>query len=435
MHQIWQKRVWISILCVVMLCSGCSSQKTLQTEAEDAITISQEIKLPVLESEISYEIPISTVNVLVDRNGYQTDRNKEVFFLGNDLGEEFRIIDAITKEVVFTGEIEQGKEISQGDFSDFRDAGIYYIETDKIGRSYQFEIAEDIDHRLLQGLLAGSNAFTYDKTAKDVYELSVGMHSFLMALQCHGSIFEKDSDLVTWILKTASIVMESQDEQGSIYEDYEATAAFCGVMNLCAKNFGKYDTSLAASYKAAAGKSWNWLKSQKKTNTAAFFYAASAGFYANADEQAKNVVVNYLQENKGHLTESYLSVFGSILYLSAEKGTDRDLCHRVMQELVDQTEIICAQEKENPYLVYTTELSEDMKQLMLISFIDYVSPSNEYAVVMENSIHYLGGRNQEGIQMMNMSGEWAQNTYTEEWIPIWNGILINCLSGLIDDEE
>lgn len=437
MHQKWQKKVCAGALCVAVLCSGCGSKGTIQTDTTEVGAVSQEIKLPVLESEITYEIPVSTVNVLADRNGYQMSRDKEVFFSGNDLGEEFQVIDTVTGQIVFTGKIEKRDDgISQGDFSELKETGTFYIETEKIGRSYPFEIADDIDYRLLQGLLSGSNAMTYDKTAQDVYELSMGIHSFLVALQFHGSIFEKDSDLVTWILKAASIIMESQDEKGSVYEDYKATAAFCGVMNLCAKNFGKYDSELAASYKTASQKAWNWLKTQENTDADAFFYAAAASFNTEADENAKNEVVSYFEGNKGHLTGSYFSIFGSMLYLSAEQGTDRDLCHVVMQELVEQTEVICEKEKENPYLVYTEEMAEDMKQLFLISFIDYVSPSNEYAVVMENAIHYLSGRNAEGLKLIDMSGEWMQDTtYTEEWEPVWNGVLINCLSGLIDDEE
>lgn len=437
MHHIWQKRACAVVLCVMLLCNGCGSRKTaVRADATDIVTAGQETKSTVLENELSYEIPVSTVNVLVDRNGYQAERNKEVFFLGNDLADEFQVMEASTKECVFTGKIEQGEEVCKGDFTELEKAGFYYIETEKIGRSYTFEIAEDMNDRMLSGLIAGSNTLTYEKTAKNVYELSMGIHSFLMALQCHGTIFEKDSDLVTWILKAASIVMEGQDEKGSIYKDYEATAAFCGVMNLCAKNFGKYDSTLATSYRTAGEKAWDWMQTQEAENQEdALFYAATAKFYVSANEEAKQEVESYLRRNHGKLTETYLSLFGSFLYLGAEKGTDRDLCHAVMQELVDETESICEKQKENPYLVYASELSEDMKQLLIISFIDYVSPSNEYAVVMENSLHYLAGRNPEGIKILNLSGEWAQHRYTEEWVPIWNGILINCLSSLIDDKD
>ena len=53
--------------------------------------------------------------------------------------------------------------------------------------------------------------------------------------------------------------MTFQDKNGSMFEDYEATAAFCGVLAQSADAFGQYDANVSKEYRAASQKAWKWM--------------------------------------------------------------------------------------------------------------------------------------------------------------------------------
>lgn len=92
-----------------MLLSGCANTAASASQGQaqpiQEKTITQKVSQPLYQSEVNYEIPVSRVKVLVDRGGYLTQRDKKVLFLGEDLSEEFRIVEEKSKEVVYKGKI------------------------------------------------------------------------------------------------------------------------------------------------------------------------------------------------------------------------------------------------------------------------------------------------------------------------------------------
>ena len=74
-----------------------------------------------------------------------------------------------------------------------------------------------------------------------------------------------------------------------------------------------------------------------------------------------------------------------------------------------------------------------LHKILLICFVDYITPSNEYASVMENTIHYIEGRNEEGSRYLGEDGTWMEAEKTQNRTPEWNGILLFALSDLLDD--
>ena len=104
-----------------------------------------------------------------------------------------------------------------------------------------------------------------------------------------------------------------------------------------------------------------------------------------------------------------------------------------MKELVDETEEINRKEKENPYLVSSNDISQNLQKVLLICFVDYITPSNEYAVIIENTLHYLCGRNATGNIYIDATGKWQPKEAVLERTLEWNGILLFCLSDLLDD--
>lgn len=431
-----------------MLLSGCTNTAASASQGQaqpiQEKTITQKVSQPLYQSEVNYEIPVSRVRVLVDRGGYLTQRDKKVLFLGEDLSEEFRIVEEKSKEIVYKGKItratydkEMGETVSRGDFSEFTQEGTYYIETDRIGRSYSFMIGNQVYDSMFQALMEQEQHFTYEESATGVRDLGFGMHAMLLALQCHGSVFEENKTLVPQLLASADWMLGRQDQNGSIYEDYEATAVFCGIMAMYHNVFGKYDEKAARAYLEASDKSWKWLEKQNtdsKTEKARF-YAAVQRFRTEGDEKYQKVVLDYLEKHEADIMTDRFAFLGTIVYLSTERKTDRDVCAELMQKLVSETENICVKSQKDNFGVYTRDLADNLYKILLICFVDYITPSNEYATVMENTIHYIEGRNEEGCRYLGEDGVWTECDKTAARTPEWNGILLFELSDLLDDTQ
>lgn len=445
------------VLCLglgtVLLVTGCAGQRTVDNtqtaqasqqqvhNTEGNLNQLSEERKPEAVHTWEYEIPVSTVKVLVDRNGYQTERDKEVFFLGEELTSSFRVVKAENHEVVYTGDMQDKMYddnskgyMSRGDFSSITQPGRYYVETDVIGRSYTFEIAEDRYEKMFQSIMKVGAVLQPEQTPEAICNVTFGMHTLFLALQYHGSLFETDNDLVTQMLRMAEWLLTCQSEDGSLYADYEATASFCGIMTMCADNFGKYDSSIAKNYKTAATKAWKWMEKQPQDQIKedALFYATAQLFRSEGTAVYQNLVTQYLTKKLGQLTDNLYHFLGATLYIASVDNTSRDLCTKIMQEFVDETEKICEVEKQNPSLVYTNVLQENLHKVLLICFVDYITPSNEYAVIMENTLHYIAGRNETGAGYLDAQGNWNMPDSTVSQNYEWNSILIFFLSDLMD---
>ncbi|MCL2718829.1 MAG: glycoside hydrolase family 9 protein [Lachnospiraceae bacterium] len=102
------------------------------------------------EAEINYVVPISVPNIMVNQLGYLPGSVKMAVFRGENLPDEFRIINE-SGQTVFIGEIEErgynpvtGEYISYGFFTEFDAPGTYYLEAQIVGRSYNFQIENDL---------------------------------------------------------------------------------------------------------------------------------------------------------------------------------------------------------------------------------------------------------------------------------------------------
>lgn len=147
-------RKFICIVTVLGLLAGCGYSdpvaETQSSEEEEFTTLG-------LTPEFDYELPQSLPNILVDQVGYAQGSSKTAVFLGEQLPDAFRIVNADTGRTVYTGVIEaKGFDeqteafISYGEFTDFDTVGTYYIQADRIGQSYPFRIARQPYNELFQ---------------------------------------------------------------------------------------------------------------------------------------------------------------------------------------------------------------------------------------------------------------------------------------------
>ena len=397
-------------------------------------------------------IPQSSPSVYVDEAGYETGREKQVIFAGERHGETFDVVRRSDNKVIYTGTIAAGIQdemtgmiFSTGDFTAVDVPGTYYIRTDIVGESYPFTIAEDSYEKLFLNMLMDLSNADLGENPEDICDVCFGMHAIMHALQCNGALFEaayeqlaeneQDKQLVSQLLYMAKWLMSQQQEDGSLYGDYEATAAFCGIMAMSRDNFGKYEASVRKEYHQASIKAWRWLEQQKcdtDVTKSARFYAAAQLFKASTDGTYKKIAEDYLREKKENYSEEQFVFYGALAYISAEKGTDRKLCSAVMMDMVERTESICKEvEQDTIFGTGTRSVERNLSNMLHLSFVNYLTPSKEYTVIIENTIQYMGGLNESGICYIGADGKWNNSVEAEEQSFEWNGIMLLGMSDML----
>ena len=402
----------------------------------------------------AYGIPLpqSRPSIYVDEAGYVTGREKKAMFAGERHGKTFDVVRSSDGEVVYTGIVTAGMKdemtgltFSTGDFTVVDEPGTYYIRTDIVGESYPFTIAEDSYERLFLNLLTELSNTGFEETPKGVCDVCFGMHAVMHALQCNGSLFEaayaqlpengQDRQLVAQLLYMSKWLMSQQQDDGSLYGDYRATAAFCGIMAMSRDHFGKYEASVGKEYMQAARKAWKWLEQQKydtDVTKSARFYATAQLFRTSNDAAYKKIAEDYLREKKENYSEEQFVFYGVLAYISAEKGTDRDLCTAVMKDMVERTEDICEEVRNDDLFGTGTRTAEsNMANMLHLSFVNYLTPSKEYTVIIENTIKYMGGLNESGNCYMGAAGKWNSAAAVDGRTFEWKGIMLLGISDML----
>ncbi|MCM1174955.1 MAG: glycoside hydrolase family 9 protein [Blautia sp.] len=140
----------IPILLCAALLGGCTELEDFMTAGGGQQTQEEEIVSLGLTPEFDYEVPVNLPNIMIDQVGYAANSNKIAVFRGEALPDTYDLVDVETETVVYTGIIKEkgynaatGENISYGDFSDFKTPGTYYLQTEIVGRSYAFIVAQN----------------------------------------------------------------------------------------------------------------------------------------------------------------------------------------------------------------------------------------------------------------------------------------------------
>lgn len=159
-----KKRLKVYVLILTMLfLTACDAGNVplfgalADNETDDDLLQAAEIAINTTfismenEAVLSYDVPLSSPHILADGLGYETEKNKLVFFYGAELPDTYVIKNAETDDIVFEGAIiERGYSdkynafIGYGDFTELADEGRYYAEASLLGRSYDFGIGGDL---------------------------------------------------------------------------------------------------------------------------------------------------------------------------------------------------------------------------------------------------------------------------------------------------
>lgn len=451
------------ILSIIVLLSACGSTSgsdqinmpdvtpSQEAESGDSSAVRDEAYATNLKSH-GIELPVSRTKISVNQSGYNASREKRVIFLGNTYGETFRVVRSADNKVVYVGRINtsetdslSGRTLSICDFSQVTEPGSYYIETDIIGQSYPFKITEDAYEKLFLGLLANISDARLEESPKGVCDVSFGMHILMYSLQKNGALYEEaytylgdaaaDSDMVARLLYMAQWLLTKQGEDGSLYEDYEATAAFCGIMAMGRNTFGKYEATVSKELEDAAERAWQWLAGNEcdsETKKAARFYAAVQLLNSTGTGEYRKIADEFLAEYGGSYTAERFVFYGVWVYLNAERNIDRDMCTHIMLCLVDETEQISIEaENDGIFGIGERTLEANLRRILLLSFINYITPNKEYTLIVENSIQYIGGLNETGECYISENGSWRDTDAALERNFEWNGIVLFCFGDML----
>lgn len=397
-------------------------------------------------------IPVSRPCIYVDRAGYVSGREKKVLFAGERHGETFDVVRSMDGAVVYTGRIPDGAKdgpsgrfFSVADFTELEEPGTYYIRTDIVGQSYPFLVAEDAYENLFLNMLRNVSNVSLQESPAGVCDVSFGMHAIMHALQCNGALFEaayghlegsgQDRQLVTQLLYMAKWLISRQGGDGSIYGDYEATAAFCGIMTMSRDSFGRYEENVEKEYREAAQKAWGWLEGQAcdtDERKAARFYAAAQLFKSDGGKEYKAAAEEFLRERKEDYSAGQFVFYGVLAYISGGTGIDRDLCTDIMGDMAERAKNISSKAEEDVFFGTGTRTAEgNMSNMLHLSFVNYVMPSKEYTVIIENTIQYMGGCNEDGICYMGADGVWLNTQEIQGRSFEWNGIMLLAMSDVL----
>ena len=149
-----KKAGMLAVLLASLILAGCKEELPASREVgQPDITFTSMEEEPVL----SYEVPVSVPGIVVNQMGYTTGSMKVAVFCGEEMPEHFFVVDENNGKVVYTGTLEQkaydklnGKYYCYGDFSAVISGGTYYIEAPILGRSYSFEVGDEVYVPLFQ---------------------------------------------------------------------------------------------------------------------------------------------------------------------------------------------------------------------------------------------------------------------------------------------
>lgn len=128
--------------------------------------------------------------IVLNQLGYIPESKKQVVFRGDSLADKtFNVVSKESGEVVYTGEISEGKVNEAagetdyyGDFSELTTPGTYVIQTESLGESYEFKIDKDIYKDALKDAV---KFFYYQRCGEDLSEEEAGI---LAHPECHKSL-------------------------------------------------------------------------------------------------------------------------------------------------------------------------------------------------------------------------------------------------------
>lgn len=371
--------------------------------------------------------------VFVDTDGYGIDEKKTVYFLGDEKSGTFQVVNADTRETVYTGtmratalENEAGLYLQKGDFSSLGVQGNYYIEASHIGRSYTFRIGADNFDVLCNRLIAVMEKES-EKTA-GVFLYRTQMLSWMLRYQeYYGETAENPAsaempELVSMARNLGEQLAEEWKEKRSETEPNLTNgeiASYCAAMGQLYETVKEYDAREANIFLKEATGAYELLYKSRgdDLDETWLFYDAAVLYKATGQTRYHTVIKTYLKNNlqrdifaenasEEELLADEAYVYGAVAYMSTLYSVDTGLCSGLMEELMDEAENIVADCEGNPYICVSKDRRNRVlsDRLYVVAIIEHVVVSKEYVEILQSGIHYINGCNETGRSFVTERG-------------------------------
>lgn len=432
----WFFRLFLGVAAGFLMINmyGCtfSGSRSVSRNREENLNMGEESALDIFAvSGNSQPAQTKSPKVLIGLNGYGADDKKTAFFLGGKEGGAFFVVDAITRETVYRGEMiasdyrsEKGELLLKGDFTEVSEEGTYYIEAPSIGRSYTFGIDGDYLEILRGNLL---EALRNEAGRTDgVYLYRVQTLCWILRYE---EFYGKQKAVgvpaeLPEMLKCAKELGDRLIEQKEESLGVEEEAFYCSAMAGLYKALKPYDERAARDYLREAETVYRQLERRQYEegfDEVWIFYDASVLYNATGSGVYHNVLKNYLKDDLKDAQERSLFaaggkeeqilrdeayIYGVVAYLTNTYGGDVDLCNGLMEDLLEETRSIGAEYNENPYLCVSSDLRNRVlsDRLYMLAVAEYAILSKEYVQMMKEGIHYIDGCNETGMSLLSKSG-------------------------------
>lgn len=435
----------ILLLTQSLLLSGCAGNIPLRGDGQEETEFTMETL--GLEPDFSYERKPEKPSIQIDRLGYLPGSSKTAVFQGEKLPKDFRVIEKDSGECVYEGEIRLREDAADGvltgygSFTELEEEGSYYIECDRIGCSYYFDIKKEVYLEISRECGKVIEEMQDTEKSQEAVDICEVVSYLLTACEMYPELLteiwdegsgagnmEEGADTGAFfrmLRKKTDLLLSMQDEKtGGIYRNTEgllvqedsqdtdaelsaeATAAFAGTMAKYGYLYQEYDWDYANICLKAAAKAWRYLdravqgdNTLESTVATGRIYAASELYRASNERLYHNYILQNQELIAAGETDLYL-LMGKVTYLSTRRAVDHELCRQIMNGLMEEAENIAADRETGLFWIEEEETDTVMWDMTVLALANYAIMNHEYATVIENHLHYLLGRNAEGAMLL-----------------------------------
>lgn len=355
-----------------------------------------------IENIPATDAPVSalTVDVLVDRQGYAAEGEKQAVIKGRQPAETFRLVNKETGETVYEGAIKQkeyNEELEQyigiADFTDYTGEGVFYLECGNVGRSLPFSLKKDHYQELLTVLCEDVRDRCQDRSITEDEIIPL-----LAACEWYPQVFADDNgNEIPDVLEYIADWLEQTNSNTDTPEP--GNMCYVAAMAKFSYLYQKYDEQYAAKWLQQASTIYTGLETNSDSD-AEKFLALTELYRASGLLTYRNQILEYqdfFEDNTGYLEEETAYLYGTMTYLSARQPVDIKLCTLFMESIRDRGEELAKQTRNMMDVVtnvdYGTE--ELLKRAEELSCANYVLFSYQYTEILKDFLHYLMGCNRD----------------------------------------
>lgn len=239
--------------------------------------------------------------------------------------------------------------------------------------------------------------------------------------------------------ETETIAPET--DQGTYYVkdiSMEATAEFSAIMAQFARIYSIYEKDFSDICLKASETAYAYVAKYSELDDLQY-YAAAELYKTTGNEKYHNKLKQYwaLKQPKANSRFSR-KLYGDIAYLTCKRKVDMDICSRLMDEMMESAEELAATARKDVYMVWTDGNRRSagliLENSFLLAMIDSIVTSHEYLGIMENQLHYLFGRNEDGVVMVTGKGILDNTDEGEEYQLHLQSTLLFILHEIIERE-